>query len=159
MGNKKKFNFIDILILVILVAGLFFGFRKLKASEPDAETSSKHQKFLISYYIEEVPDFVAQSIKKGDSVKEVIQSSDFGNIVSKSVDESVFWARDNEGELFKSSKEGYNSLTLTMEVEGLMGKQGVTIDKSSYFVGQTLSLFIGNVMLENGRISDVKAID
>ncbi len=159
MGNKKKFNFIDILILIVLVAGLFFGFRKLKSSKPAATEGSSSQKILISYYIEEVPDFVAQSIEKGDLVKEEVQSSSFGSVVDKSVDKSVFWARDNEGNLFKSSKEGYKSMTLTMEAEGLIGQQGVTIDKASYYLGQTASLFVGKTRLENGRISDIKAID
>ncbi len=158
-SKKRKFNFIDLIIILVLVSGLVFGFKKFKKADLSPSTSNKSSKILVSYYIEEVPSYAADAIEIGQPTREEIQNSSFGTIVSKDVQESVSWARDNNGQFFKSSRDGYNSVTITMEADGSIGENGVTIDKSVYYVGQTIGLYAGNSYLKTGRISEVKPLD
>jgi hypothetical protein len=43
-----------------------------------------------------------------------------------------------------------------METVGTINNNGVTIDKSQYYVGQTLSLYAGKSYLKDGRISKIE---
>jgi hypothetical protein len=43
-----------------------------------------------------------------------------------------------------------------METMGTINNSGVSIDKSLYYVGQTLSLYAGNSYLKDGRISKIE---
>ncbi len=160
MKNKRKFNFIDILIILIIASGIFFGFKKFsKASVSSTSSTNKSNKLKITYFMEEVPDYTVESIQIGDPVREEIQNSNFGSIVDIKTDNSISWARDKEGNFIKSSRDGYLSLELVMEANGFVGENGVTIDKSVYYVGQTLGLFAGNSVLKTGRISDIQVIE
>ena len=156
VNRKRKFNFMDLLIILIIVLGVAFGFKKFKKADMSSPVASKNAKILVSYYIEEVPSFAADAIEIGSPVREEVQNSYFGNVIKKDVGESVSWARNNKGEFFKSSRDGYNSLEITMEADGVIGENGVTIDKSVYYIGQTVTLKAGNSLLKTGRISDVK---
>lgn len=157
--TKRKFNFIDVLILLIILSVVVFGFRKFKNSSTPGPTNNNSQKIKITYYIEEIPDYVAENIQVGDPVKEKIQSSNFGTIVDKKVDDSVSWAKRDDGQFFRSSREGYNSLTITTEATGSLTQSGANIDKSVYYIGQTVAIFAGNSMLETGRISGIELIE
>lgn len=157
--RKKKFNFIDILIILILIGGLVFGLKKFNKANVASSPSAKSQKILISYYVEEVPSYAAESIEIGSPVREEVQSSNFGRVVDKKVDKSVSWSRDSSGQFKISNREGYNSLVLTMEAQGLVRDNGFAIDKSVYYIGQTLTLHAGNAILETGRISNVELVN
>jgi hypothetical protein len=61
--------------------------------------------------------------------------------------------------MVSSPREGYSSLTLTMEATGTITNNGVSVDKSVYYVGQTISLYAGNSYLKDGRISGIKKAD
>lgn len=95
------------------------------------------------------------SIKIGDAVRETIQNSDFGKVVEINPAESIFWESSEDGKFVSSSRAGYSSLRITMEVQGIISKTGISIDKSVYYVGQGISLYAGKSILENGRISEV----
>lgn len=157
--KKSKFNFLDIIILLVIIAGVGFGVRKYKQASVSTPVSPKTQKIEISYHIEEVPDYAARAIEIGDPVKEEIQNANFGNVTHTQIEESISWARNDQGEFFKSQRDGYASLTLKMEANGIMSENGVTVDKSVYYIGQTITLHAGNSILKTGRISDLKVIE
>jgi ribosomal protein S19 len=46
-----------------------------------------------------------------------------------------------------------------METMGTINNNGVTIDKSPYYVGQTISLYAGKSFLKDGRISKIEKAD
>lgn len=152
--RKRKFTWIDlIIVLVILVSviGLKNKFTKANIATP---TASK-EKILITFYIEETPDFIIDAINIGDPVRESIQNSDFGKVVEINPGDSIYWESREDGQLVSSSREGYSSLYITMEGTGIINKGGVSIDKSVYYVGQTISIYAGNSLIKDGRISEV----
>lgn len=158
-SSKRKFNFIDALIIIVIISAIVFGVNKYKKSSIPSPNTPQTNKIKITYYIEEIPEYVAEAIEIGDPVREKIQNSNFGTITDMKVDKSVSWAKRDDGEFFRSSREGYNSLTLTMEATGVLTESGATIDKSVYYIGQTVAIFAGNSMLETGRISGIEILE
>ncbi len=157
--RKIKFTVIDlaiILVLIVTLGAVGMKFKKAKVSTPFV---AKTDKIQITYYIEEIPEFAATAIKIGDPVKESIQNSSFGKVTDIVIEDSISWLKTNEGKYITTAREGYSSVSLTMEGEGIIGKNGVTIDKSVYYVGQTITIYAGNSILQNGRIADVQKIE
>ena len=159
MSKKRNFNFLDIIILLLIIGGVAFGIRKYQQAKLSTPITDKTNNIEISYYIEEVPDYAAESIQLGDPVKEEIQSANFGVVTDIEINESVSWARNDQGEFFQSQRDGYASLKLKMEANGIISDNGVTIDKSVYYIGQTITLHAGNSILKTGRISDLKVLE
>lgn len=152
---KKKSTWIVIaiaLIVIIGVAGLSGKFAKAKVGAPAAA----QDKLIVTFYLENTPDATIDAIKEGDPVKETVQGSNFGKVTGIQRGESIFWANKDSGEFVASPREGYSSLSLTMETVGTINNNGVTIDKSQYYVGQTLSLYAGKSYLKDGRISKIE---
>ncbi|HHW30932.1 MAG TPA: DUF4330 domain-containing protein [Clostridiaceae bacterium] len=155
-SKSRKIGIIDVAILVAILAVVVgVGYRYVKGKAASSNTV-KTQDLIIEYYCEEVPESAAKAIKVGDPVRESLQNASFGNVTDIVVDKSVSWARNIKGELVKTTREGYASVTITMNGKGVIGSNGVTIDKANYYVGQTVTLYVGNSMISNGRISDIK---
>jgi hypothetical protein len=155
---RKKSTWITIalaLIVIIGIVGISGKFAKAKVGAPAAA----QEKIFVTFYLENTPDCTIDSLKEGDNVSETIQGSNFGKITEIQRGESIFWATRETGEFVSSLREGYSSLNLTMETVGTINNSGVSIDKSLYYVGQTLSLYAGNSFLKDGRISKIEKAD
>lgn len=158
MKKKKSFNIVDLIVLIVIFSTLILGYKKINAFNSQASDSVKASKLKITYYVEEVPSFIADSIEKGDKVTEQIQSSDFGEITDIKIQPSISWSIDELGNYTKSTKKDHSSLELTFETTGTINEIGTFIDKSEYYIGQTLTLYIGEVVINTGRISSIELI-
>lgn len=160
MANKKRrftvIDFLIVMVVIISIVGIGRKFTKAKVSTPFA---AKTEKVQISYFVEEIPEYAAKAIEIGSPVRESIQNSNFGKVSDIVIEESISWSRAEDGSYVASSKEGYSSLLITMDGEGIIGSNGVTLDKSVYYIGQTLTIYAGNSILQNGRIADIKTIE
>jgi len=160
MGSKgklfKKISAIDIIILLVIIAAVAGAGYKFAKSRTTSFFTDKTEKIEIEFYNEEVPDFVAKSIKIGDPCFESVQNASFGHVTAIKIDKPVSWVETEDGRFVAASKPGCSSIKVTMEANGLMGNNGVTIDKSVYYVGQTITLYVGNSALFYGRISDIR---
>ncbi len=154
---KRKLTWIGIAIIIILVAAVAGTVYKFSIANIAAPAANK-EKILITFYLESTSDSSITPIKAGDSVRETIQNSDFGKVIKIEPGPSIFWESASDGQLVSSSREGYSSLYLTMEAEGILSNTGISIDKSVYSVGMTVSLYAGNSMLNSGRISAVSKV-
>ncbi len=155
---RKKSTWIAIAIIAIAaigVIGISGKFAKAKVGTPAAA----QEKLIVTFYLENTPDSTIDAIKGGDPVRETVQNSNFGKVIGIERGESIFWAARDSGEFVASPREGYSSLSLTMETMGTVNTNGVSIDKSLYYVGQTLSLYAGNSFLKDGRISKIEKAD
>lgn len=153
---KKKFTRIDvviILIVVISVIGIGSKFSTAKVAQPMDVTSKD---IYITFYIEETPDYTIDAISISDPVTESVQNSNFGEVVEIIPGPSIYWESDELGQLKGSSREGYSSLSLKMKANGIISGSGASIDKSVYYVGQTVTIYAGNSILKDGRISEMK---
>ena len=157
--QKRKFTFIDLAIVLIVLVSLFTISKKFSKAKVSTPIATKSQNIQVSFYLEEVPEFAATAIEIGDPVKESIQNANFGKVKDINISDSISWARDKDGNFITTPREGYSSVVITMDASGLVSSNGVTIDKSIYYIGQTLTLYAGNSILQNGRISDITIVE
>jgi hypothetical protein len=156
---KRKFTFIDFIIILVVAIGIIGISGKFETAKVAAPVGKSNEEIYITFYIEETPDFVIDAISIGDPVTESVQGSNFGEVVEIKPGPSIYWKENEDGHLVSSSREGYSSLYLKMKTNGIISGSGVSIDKSVYYVGQTVTLYAGNSILKDGRISDATLID
>lgn len=164
IDNKGKLfgrvSIIDILIVLILigaVGGAAYKYTKSKTESPFV----KSDKIRVVFYSEECPEYAANSIVKGASVRDGVQGSSFGTIVDKKVDKSISWAQNIKGEIVASTRPGYVSVYLVVDGQGIYSENGLTIGGVEYYVGQSMDKLRAGKSEQrfNFKIHDIKKMD
>ncbi len=140
---KKKINVIDLLIIIVILAGIAFAgvaVTKKANTEPDPT-------LLIQYYIEEVDDWVADQVEIGADLYDDNAEVNLGKVVDIERKESVSWGGTSEGQYVQTSREGFSSLLITGEVQGEKTSIGATIDNQKYGVGHSMVLRAGDAKM------------
>ena len=141
-----KVSIIDIIAVLIIVAIGIFGYRYVFSSST-SYLAPKDDTIQIVFYEEEVSSFTANRVKIGDPARERLQNADFGKVVDVKVGESVSWGESDEGHFVSTGKEGFSSIYITMEAKGIMDRSGIIIDKAQYYIGQYITLYVGDCAL------------
>lgn len=149
-----KINIIDLTIIFIIIGMAFGAWYKFGMSK-DKVFGNQETSLQFQFYKEEVPDFIASSIKPGDIVIEPIQNIEFGRVKEVKVDKAISWDNTPKGETKPFSKPGYSSICLTVEGKGIFTDRGVKIGVGMYFIGKEYEIRVGNSALYP-RISDIK---
>jgi len=138
---KLKINFIDILIVAVVVAGLvwFFGFRGSGTNV----SASEEETFVITYMSPSYPEFVTPFISIGDSLEDFIKGGSIGTVTGLTVDTGYDVREGADGVLVKSPKEGYEQIEIVTEAKGRKGENGVLMNGNTYLVGQYVTLRAG----------------
>lgn len=164
INNKGKLfgksSIIDIIIVLIIIVGVIGAVYKYSKSDTGNPIFTKLDDIQIKFYQAELPDYVAKAVKIGDPARESLQGTSFGTVSDIEVGEAVIWVGAENGQFVRITKEGYASVTITMDVKGQITENGVTIDKANYRIGETITLLAGNAgfypVYSAGRISDIK---
>lgn len=151
--RKIKFNPIDCIILLVIIAAVAFVAYKVVGQK--AMTNADGTKYEIIYYFEEVPDYAADIIKKGDPILDEAKNIPLGKITDVKTGEAAVYSPDSNGMIQKSAKEDYKSVTLTTEVNASDYEYGVEISGAKYGVGHTFTVRAGKSKL----YGKVKAIE
>ena len=158
MSEKKKFKFnvIDAIVVVVIVAALCFAGYKL-AIEPNSEVNLQQNTYTVSFFCEEVPTFAAEAIQEGDPVSDEYKDVPLGNVVSVKVSPSTSYVGDAQGNIHKTTKEGYQTVEIeaTVTVSGEEYKHGIAIGESKYGVGHSITLRVGKAKIF-GRVSGIE---
>ncbi len=157
MSEKKcKFNIIDAIVVLVLIAALCFAGYKLFV-EPNSEQNVQQTTYVVSYFCEEVPTFAAEAIFEGDPVSDEYKDVPLGHVTSVTVEPSVSYIGNAQGKLCTTSRDGYNSVKLTTEVtvSGEPYPHGIQIGSSKYGVGHSITLRVGKAKIY-GRVSGIE---
>jgi hypothetical protein len=154
-----KVSIIDVLIIaLVFAAGFFLAARYLVSRDSPIGVGSSLDELEIKFYSEEVNDFVADSIKEGDSAKEFAQYANFGTVIKVEKADSITWVGDFDGIINPSSKDGYySSITVTTRARGRINEIGFELDGTNYFVGKTVIMQFGKAGFQ-GRIAGVERV-
>jgi hypothetical protein len=152
-----KVSLIDIIVVLIIVGAIAGIAYKFTTSKSGGILQTK-DKLEIVFFGEEVPEYAAKLISDGDIVREVVQNANFGTVTDVKLDKSKSYAPDALGKWQVSSKEGFNSIMITISGEGKYATDGITIDNSVYYIGKTIELKVGNEALY-GRIYNITRKD
>lgn len=153
-----KISIIDILIVLVLLAAIAGVGYKYAASKTTTPFTVKDD-IRMKFYGAEVPEYAANSVKAGDTVKDLVKGTVFGTVKEVVVDKAISVASTDRGEIVQASRPGFASIMITVEGKGLLGdgRSGVTIDNSEYYIGDAIDkLRAGNAALYyNVRVYDI----
>ena len=77
----KKINLIDLLIIVIIVAAGFFVYNKFGKAKI-VTPLARQEPVAITFIIESLPEYAADSVETGDPVTDRVTSAYLGNVQS-----------------------------------------------------------------------------
>ena len=142
-------NIIKITALVMAVILMAFSFAACTAApaEDTANEASDTQKYSVTFYADEVPNFVADKVIKGMKVYDSTNDVDLGMVTEVLNDDSICYA-SNEGKLILTTKTGYRSLMVTVTVDAVESVDGWSIGDTLYGLGHKDTLHIGNTEVE-----------
>lgn len=156
--NKKiKFNIIDAIVLVVVIAAIAFaGWHLLKGQ---GDTSNETVTYTISYFCEEVPDFAAKAIYANDPVSEEYTNAKLGYVTDIKLSPSTTYTTDAQGNIHQTSKPNYNSVELTTVLEmpkaDATFEHGVQVDEAKLGVGHSITIRVGKAKIF-GRVSGIE---
>lgn len=145
MNQKKvKFNIVDILVILVLIAGVaFLGLRMFGGEEPAVTNPTEGSRYLVTFNCESIRTEVTDTLVKGSKAENASRNMDLGHLVDFTVDEAVIYTTDSEGNVVKTTKEGYSSVTLVCEVTGIDQSTGLQVGQFMLNVGHGMGVRCG----------------
>ena len=98
-------------------------------------------------FCEESPVYVTDQLEAGCEAWDAENQVTIGTLKDWTLGESKSAVTDITGEVVEISREGYHSVTLVCEGEGVVGSHGVTIGSTLYAIGQSASIYFGDCKL------------
>lgn len=144
MSQKKvKFNIVDIIVILILVAGVvFLGVRMLGDQKP-ADALADSKTYHVTFQADCVPEAVAATLVQGSACEDSDRTMDLGTLVEFTTGESVTYTTDRDGEWVQSTKPGHVSVTLVCELAASEMPTGLRLGKYMLNIGQGLNVCCG----------------
>ncbi|MBQ3879391.1 MAG: DUF4330 domain-containing protein [Oscillospiraceae bacterium] len=141
MNEKKKwkFNLLDALILLVILAVAAFAVYKLIPTENKTPT----EKAWISVTGPEVPAEVADAIYIGAPLLDVDRNVQLGKITDVIVEDFVIYGSDADGVMHENSKDSLKVITVVAELNVVPSAYGATVAGVTYSVGHTLTVRAG----------------
>ena len=149
-----KINLIDFIIILVFIALLAFVGLRIVSSQRAADSLKT---IRISFFSEEVPNFVLDYTIPGSLVKDNTHQVVIGVLESFEIGAPLAYITDIDGVVRMVSREGYSSVSLSVLATAEIGPFGATIDGVLYSVGQTLVVFSGHARFW-ARVSGIEII-
>lgn len=156
MNQKKaKFNVVDIIVILILIAGIaFVAVRMFGGEEPAAAADpAAGSTYHVTFHAECVREDVANTLVKGSKAENASRNMDLGTLIDFSIDESIAYGTDSKGHVVQSTKPGYVSVTLVCELTGVDQATGLQVGQFMLNVGHSMGVRCGfteiNTIVQN----------
>ena len=156
MNQKKvKFNIVDILVILVLIAGaVFLGIRMFGGEEPAVSpNSSVGSTYRVTFNAECVRGDVASTLVKGSKAENASRNMDLGYLVDFTIADAIAYGTDAQGNVVQSTKPGYVSVTLVCELTGIDQSTGLQVGQFMLNVGHSMGVRCGftelNMVVQN----------
>lgn len=146
MNQKKvKFNIVDILVILVLIAGaVFLGIRMFGGEAPAVTVNaSAGDTYRVTFHTECVRNQVADTLVLGSKSENASRNMDLGYLVDFTVEDSIVYTTDSEGNQIKTTREGYSSVTLVCELTGIDQSTGLQVGQYMLNVGHSMGVRCG----------------
>lgn len=140
--NMKVFNFVDLLVIVALISIILFLYNTFFKKEI---IINNDKNFVVEFYVDMSPEYVFDYIKEGNKIYHDKDSKYIflGEVTNIKLDSCYVYMPNKNGEIIKSTKEGYKSALITANVKGTPKNNGFTVEDSKYFVGSNFTSSVG----------------
>ena len=156
MNQKKaKFNIVDIIVILILVAGIaFVGVRMFGGEEPAVEANAgAGSTYHVTFHAECVREDVASTLVLGSKSENTSRNMDLGTLIDFTIDEAIAYGTDSNGHVVQGTKPGYVSVTLTCELTGIDQSTCLQFGQFMLNVGHSMGVRCGftelNMIVQN----------
>ena len=153
----EKVSIIDVFVVIFIVLLCVVGGYKYLNRETATDVQKEKESLVITFIAEESPSYVPETLKLGKKAKETVWRSDIGTVVDFKIGPSISYAATFQGDYVKSTKEGYNSVEITINGEGYFEDTGARIDGQLLLVGKYINIEVGEGIYW-GRVSSIKPI-
>ena len=153
--KKAKFNIVDIIVILILVAGIaFVGVRMFGGEEPAVDANAgAGSTYHVTFHAECVREDVANTLVLGSKSENASRNMDLGTLIDFSIDEAIAYGTDSKGNVVQGTKPGYVSVTLTCELTGIDQSTGLQVGQFMLNVGHAMGVRCGftelNMIVQN----------
>ena len=152
-----KISVIDIIVIVFVIVVSALCIYKYVSRDKEEDIKRENEKLVVTFLAEEVPQYVTETLKEGKKVKDSEQRTTIGTVANYNVGPSISYATTFQGDYVKTTKEGYNSVEVTIDGLGYFEDTGVRIGSQLFLVGKYITVEIGEGVYW-GRISSIKTI-
>ena len=156
MNQKKaKFNIVDIIVILILVAGIaFVGVRMFGGEEPAVDANAgAGSTYHVTFHAECVREDVANTLVLGSKSENTSRNMDLGTLIDFTIDEAIAYGTDSNGHVVQGTKPGYVSVTLTCELTGIDQSTGLQVGQFMLNVDHSMGVRCGvaelNMIVQN----------
>lgn len=145
MNQKKvKFNIVDIIVILVLLAGVaFLGVRMFGGQETATADPAAGSTYQVTFYAECVREDVASTLVQGSKSENASRNMDLGRLVDFTIGESVVYATDSKGNVVQTTKPGHVSVTLVCELNGVDQGTGLQVGQFMLNVGHSMGVRCG----------------
>lgn len=146
MSQKKvKFNIVDIIVILVLIAGVaFVGVRMFGGQEPAVTTDpAVGSTYHVTFYTECVSEKVAATLVQGSKAENASRNMDLGKLIDFTIEDAVVYTADSKGNLIQTTKPGYVSVTLVCELTGIDQSTGLQVGQFMLNVGHGMGVRCG----------------
>jgi len=150
--KKVKFNVIDAIVLIVIIAAVAVVGYKVFGSQFTGEDEGT---YTMKFLCEEVPEFAASIIEVGDKVVDEQKDVPLGTVEDVVLGDSITYTTDELGEIHVEAKPYYNSVELTTTLTAGDYDNGIIVDSSKYGVGHSITIRVGKAKIF-GRISYIE---
>lgn len=138
-AKKRKFNLLDVVIILALLGIIAFAAYKLLPTEAAAATS----KVTMKFYAEAIPSYVADEIYVGAPVIDADRSVYLGEVTDIYKETYVQYEPNAEGKLVANEIETSYNLIITTSVNAAASAYGASLSGVVYGVGHTAAVRAG----------------
>lgn len=156
MKKGFKFNVVDVVVILVIVAVVAFVGLKLSGGLIAMPANMHEYEFTFHSY--EVPDYVIDYVKEGAAVCDSSNNDEFGVVESFTTGESEMFVETADGAIVKTAKPDHSSMDLKVVGKGEQTDFGVKFEKGVYGVGHTITIKVGNAKLYC-KISGINQLD
>ena len=141
--KKLKFNLVDVIFVLVLLAGAAFVALRIIGLGSDApgEDEGKEkegEEYIITLYTGESADYVIDHLRLGAQVTDDSITLDLGTVVDFKTGPARVNSAAEDGHLVLSDREGYSSVYLMCKVQGIDNGFGVLVDGLRLGIGHTM---------------------
>lgn len=150
MENQKKlkFNLVDVIFILVLLAGVAFVALRLSGSIssalPNSDKEKASEEYIITFYATESADYIVDHLWVGSPMTDDSITLDMGTLVDFETGPAQISSAAADGHLVISDREGYSSVYLMCRVPAADNGFGIT-------TADGLKLEIGHSMVLRSR--------
>ena len=136
--KKLKFNLVDVIFILALLAGVAFLALRLSGGLPGVtSTNEGGEEYIITFYVSDTADYIVGHLQTGSPVSDDSITLDFGTLVDFEIGPAQITSTAADGRLIISDREGFSSVYLMCRARGVDNGFGITVDGQKLGVGHT----------------------